>query len=292
MGNISRQERNSSPIRTSLQHPICPGNEHSYRQEEMMKWIIAFIILGAQSLWAQLFSMVPAAYDLSISPVKINKELLATFCVEYSQKYIEDPSFSFNCNSSDRSVDFESFVDKSVWISFENYQDSVFTVNMERTTQNCSETYPNDTTYGTPGTHQFSEVLKLETLRLQDLGILEDKKDSLEELLDTLIAEMKNSKLKCSEDIDWAYVGIGPGCCSLVESPSAISLHSFVRNHLHSTKISHGKFRIDGADLGTPYRLFDLNGKLLRSGVLQSREVTTPSSPAILDIAGKRLLLQ
>ena len=44
MGNISRQERNSSPIRTSLQHPICPGNEHRNRKEEMMKKVWSLLI--------------------------------------------------------------------------------------------------------------------------------------------------------------------------------------------------------------------------------------------------------
>ena len=121
------------------------------------------------------------------------------------------------------------------------------------------------------------------------------EKDSAESFILSVIDSLKmGNGGEC--DIDMAY-GTGHmlpnySCCSLVETPSAIPLHSFVQNHLHSTKISQGKFRIDGADLGTPYRLFDLNGKLLRSGVLQSREVTTPSSPAILDIAGKRLLLK
>ena len=203
------------------------------------------------------------------------------------------PTFDEGANcDNDFSIYYRSPLDSTVSFGFMFYENSIW---INRNTQVCEGDAFGHVTVGQSGTLQFSEVLLAEFMRLQELGVVNMEKDSAESFILSVIDSLKmGNGGEC--DIDMAY-GTGHmlpnySCCSLVETPSAIPLHSFVQNHLHSTKISQGKFRIDGADLGTPYRLFDLNGKLLRSGVLQSREVTTPSSPAILDIAGKRLLLQ
>ena len=203
------------------------------------------------------------------------------------------PTFDDGANcDNDFSIYYRSPLDSTVSFGFMFYENSIW---INRNTQVCEGDAFGHVTVGQSGTLQFSEVFLAEFLRLQELGVVDMEKDSAEAFVLSVIDSLKmGNGGEC--DIDMAY-GTGHmlpnySCCSLVETPSAIPLHSFVQNHLHSTKISQGKFRIDGADLGTPYRLFDLNGKLLRSGVLQSREVTTPSSPAILDIAGKRLLLK
>ncbi|MGM9984493.1 MAG: hypothetical protein ACI38O_07395 [Fibrobacter intestinalis] len=203
------------------------------------------------------------------------------------------PTFDDGANcDNDFSIYYRSPLDSTVSFGFMFYENSIW---INRNTQVCEGDAFGHVTVGQSGTLQFSEVFLAEFLRLQELGVVNMEKDSAESFILSVIDSLKmGNGGEC--DIDMAY-GTGHmlpnySCCSLVETPSAIPLHSFVQNHLHSTKISQGKFRIDGADLGTPYRLFDLNGKLLRSGVLQSREVTTPSSPAILDIAGKRLLLK
>ena len=203
------------------------------------------------------------------------------------------PTFDDGANcDNDFSIYYRSPLDSTVSFGFMFYENSIW---INRNTQVCEGDAFGHVTVGQSGTQQFREVLLAEFMRLQELGVVNMEKDSAESFILSVIDSLKmGNGGEC--DIDMAY-GTGhmlpnSSCCSLVETPSAIPLHSFVQNHLHSTKISQGKFRIDGADLGTPYRLFDLNGKLLRSGVLQSREVTTPSSPAILDIAGKRLLLQ
>ena len=203
------------------------------------------------------------------------------------------PTFDDGANcDNDFSIYYRSPLDSTVSFGFMFYENSIW---INRNTQVCEGDAFGHVTVGQSGTLQFSEVLLAEFMRLQELGVVNMEKDSAESFILSVIDSLKmGNGGEC--DIDMAY-GTGHmlpnySCCSLVETPSAIPLHSFVQNHLHSTKISQGKFRIDGADLGTPYRLFDLNGKLLRSGVLQSREVTTPSSPAILDIAGKRLLLK
>ena len=203
------------------------------------------------------------------------------------------PTFDDGANcDNDFSIYYRSPLDSTVSFGFMFYENSIW---INRNTQVCEGDAFGHVTVGQSGTLQFSEVLLAEFMRLQELGVVNMEKDSAESFILSVIDSLKmGNGGEC--DIDMAY-GTGHmlpnySCCSLVESPSAISLHLFVRNHLHATKISQGKFRIDGAGLGTPYKLFDLNGKLLRSGVLQSREVTTPSSPAILDIAGKRLLLK
>ena len=203
------------------------------------------------------------------------------------------PTFDDGANcDNDFSIYYRSPLDSTVSFGFMFYENSIW---INRNTQVCEGDAFGHVTVGQSGTLQFSEVLLAEFMRLQELGVVNMEKDSAESFILSVIDSLKmGNGGEC--DIDMAY-GTGHmlpnySCCSLVETPSAIPLHSFVQNHLHSTKISQGKFRIDGADLGTPYRLFDLNGKLLRSGVLQSREVTTPPSPSILNIAGKRLLLK
>ena len=219
----------------------------------------------------------------------VNYENIPKACETITQL----PTFDDGANcDNDFSIYYRSPLDSTVSFGFMFYLGSIW---INRNTQVCEGDFFSLTAVGQSGTLQFSEVLLAEFMRLQELGVVNMEKDSAESFILSVIDSLKmGNGGEC--DIDMAY-GTGHmlpnySCCSLVESPSAISLHSFVQNHLHTIKISQGKFRINGADLGTPYKLFDLNGKLLRSGVLQSREVTTPSSPAILDIAGKRLLLK
>ncbi|PBC66631.1 hypothetical protein BGX14_2258 [Fibrobacter sp. UWS1] len=146
-------------------------------------------------------------------------------------------------------------------------------------------------TVGTPGTHQFSEVLIFELLRFQELGVITNERDSFEIQLKDTLASMIARKDYCP-DLESTDGMIGPNCCSLVESPSAIPMRFFVQNTFRVSKISQGKFHIDGVALGSPYKLFDLNGKLLRSGVLRGRTIAAPLSPAVLEIGGKKFLLR
>lgn len=237
----------------------------------------------------------PMASDFGISGLTVNEENIENFCDVYSRFYVDSSKNSFfeeYCSSGKSSISFISLLDTSVMISFDFSYQTEISFYLERVNQRCSETYPNDSTYGTPGTHQFSEVLYFETMRLRKIGIIENDSSFLDAELKKTIASAISSDLKCPDDIDWAYGGIGPGCCSLVESPSAVFSRLNASRNFKTTKISGNRFRIAGVPNGSEYRLFDLNGKLLRREVYRGSAIEIPMFPVILDIGGKALLLE
>lgn len=237
----------------------------------------------------------PMASDFGISGLTVNEKNVENFCDIYSQFYLDSSKNSFfeeNCSSGKSSISFTSLLDTSVMISFDFSYRTEISFYLERLGQRCSEAYPNDSTYGTPGTHQFSEVLYFEMMRLQKIGIIENDSSFLDAELKKTIASAISSKLKCPDDIDWAYGGIGPGCCSLVESPSAISLRPKAVRNFKAVKISQGRFHIDGVLNGAEFFLFDLNGKLLKREVFRGLAIEVPMFPAILEIDGKAFFLK
>lgn len=237
----------------------------------------------------------PMASDFGISGLTVNEENIENFCDVYSRFYVDSSKNSFfeeYCSSGKSSISFISLLDTSVMISFDFSYQTEISFYLERVNQRCSETYPNDSTYGTPGTHQFSEVLYFETMRLRKIGIIENDSSFLDAELKKTIASAISSDLKCPDDIDWAYGGIGPGCCSLVESPSAVFPRSNASRNFKSVRVSGNRFRIAGVPNGSEYRLFDLNGKLLRREVYRGSAIEIPMFPLILDIGGKALLLE
>ncbi len=242
------------------------------------------------------YAISPYIRDFEFDFLKVDtSKITENICETYADAFVDSSQKSYffeNCFHDGGDVGFLSLLDTTValYISAINTERPSFA--MTRNQQACEGPSLADLkTTGLPGTHQFSEVLIFELLRFYELDFIENNRDSFEFQLNETVRKMIARDDYCV-DLEFTDGIIGPGCCSLVESPSAIPLHSFVQNRLHATKISQGKFRIDGVILGSPYKLFDLNGKLLRSGVLQSQEATTPPSPAILDIAGKRLLLR
>ncbi len=237
----------------------------------------------------------PMASDFGISGLTVNEKKIENFCDVYSRFYVDSSKNSFfeeNCSSGKSSISFISLLDTSVMISFDFSYQTEIAFYLERVNQRCSETYPNDSTYGTPGTHQFSEVLYFEMMRLQKIGIIENDSSFLDVELKKTIASAISSDPKCPDDIDWAYGGIGPGCCSLVESPSAIFPRSNASRNFKATKVPGNRFRIAGVPDGSEYRLFDLNGKLLKRDVYTGAAIESPMLPAILDVGGKAVLLE
>lgn len=161
---------------------------------------------------------------------------------------------------------------------------------MARAFQNCVGPYPEDSTAGTPGTHQFSEVMLFELLRLQECGIIEMRRDSLETLLLSAILQVKAKNKKCP-DLDWGVYGetsgagdspIGPGCCSLVESSTAIPRVSKISRDIRAEKVSAGKFRLWGVTLGAEVSVFDLNGKVLLRKNFDGGLLEIPNVPAVV----------
>ncbi len=237
----------------------------------------------------------PMASDFGISGLTVNEKNIEVFCDIYSRFYVDSSQTNFfeeSCSSGKSSISFRSLLDTSVMISFDFSYQTEISFYLERVSQRCSETYPNDSTYGTPGTHQFSEVLYFEMMRLREIGIIENDSSFLDAELKKTIASAISSKLKCPDDIDWAYGGIGPGCCSLVESPSAIFPRSNASRNYKAVKIFQGRFHIDGVLNGAEYRLFDLNGKLLKREIYRGSAIEAPMFPVILNVGGKVVLLK
>ena len=56
--------------------------------------------------------------------------------------------------------------------------------------------------------------------------------------------------------------------------------------------MNHETFLVEGFDEASPYTIFDVNGILLKQGIIENGEVQVPKTPAILDIAHQKILLK
>lgn len=210
-------------------------------------------------------------------------EIYAQYFVDSSQK----EKFIYDC--ADRNgIGFNSLLDSTVRIYFTGDETEQI-LEMTRISQNCVGPYPEDSTVGTPGTHQFSEVMMFELLRFQECGIINIQRDSLELLLVSAIAQIKAKNKKCP-DLDWGSYGensgaqwlFGPGCCSLVESSTAIPRVSKISRDIRAEKVSAGKFRLWGVTLGAEVSVFDLNGKVLLRKNFDGGLLEIPNVPAVV----------
>ena len=117
-------------------------------------------------------------------------------CEMYSSYFLSDSSskkFNEDCSSDSEGIGFHSLLDSTVFIYFRGDEKRQY-LDLARAFQNCVGPYPEDSTVGTPGTHQFSEVMLFELLRLQECGIIEMRRDSLETLLLSAILQVKAKK--------------------------------------------------------------------------------------------------
>ena len=175
---------------------------------------------------------------------------------------------------------------------------------MERLGQYCEGDIGNDfITVGQKAKYEFSEVLKEEFIRLQQLGIFEISKDSAEKFIIEVIEYLKESFDACS-DIDLAEfsgtiedpiskkIGLY-GCCSLVEDPTKMTgKFAMAAPGIRAVRVSDGRFYIRGAKVGAAFTLFDMNGKLLKEGVDQTGYIQSPVVPAILKIQNQVIMLK
>ena len=242
----------------------------------------------------------PLISDLGFASLKIDSSAMESACEIYAQYFVDSSQkekFIYDC--ADRNgIGFNSLLDSTVRIYFTG-DETAQILEMTRISQNCVGPYPEDSTVGTPGTHQFSEVMMFELLRFQECGIINIQRDSLELLLVSAIAQIKAKNKKCP-DLDWGSYGensgaqwlFGPGCCSLVESPSAISRISKVSQGVRAEKVSAGKFRLSGVPLGMEVSVFDLNGKLLLRKNFDGGFLEIPNVPAVVRVHGNWLWMK
>ena len=221
--------------------------------------------------------------------LKINYGKISSACEIISFYQIES-FFDYSCDEN--SILYASPLDTTVSVGV-MFADGFFW--LDRFTQYCEGNLGDGwTTAGKKGTLPFSEILAVEFMRWQELGIIDISKDSAKIFITNMIDSMK--KQSSCEDIDLAD-GSGSvfnlhGCCSLVESPSAIFPRSNASRNFKATKVPGNRFRIAGVPDGSEYRLFDLNGKLLKRDVYTGAAIESPMLPAILDVGGKAVLLE
>ena len=153
----------------------------------------------------------PLISDLGFASLKIDPSAMESACEIYAQYFVDSSQkekFIYDC--ADRNgIGFNSLLDSTVRIYFTG-DETAQILEMTRISQNCVGPYPEDSTVGTPGTHQFSEVMMFELLRFQECGIINIQRDSLELLLVSAIAKIKEKNKKCP-DLDWGSYGENSG---------------------------------------------------------------------------------
>ena len=75
------------------------------------------------------------------------------------------------------------------------------------------------------------------------------------------------------------------------EKPTSIS-KTRIKNRFRLSRMNRKTFFVEGFDEASPYKIFDVNGILLKQGIIENGEVQVPKTPAILDIAHQKILLK
>ena len=250
-----------------------------------------FLLFFFVSTFFSFSSGQPLVDNWGFASLKIDSSAMKSACEIYAQYFVDSSQkekFFYDC-ADGNGIGFNSLLDSTVRVYFTGNEIEQ-ALEMTRTSQDCVGPYPEDSTAGTPGTHQFSEVMLFELLRLQECGIIEMRRDSLETLLLSAILQVKAKNKKCP-DLDWGVYGetsgagdspIGPGCCSLVESSTAIPRVSKISRDIRAEKVSAGKFRLWGVTLGAEVSVFDLNGKVLLRKNFDGGLLEIPNVPSVV----------
>lgn len=228
-------------------------------------------------------------FDFDFLKVDTSKST-ENICEIYADAFVDSSQKNYfleNCFHEGGEVGFLSILDSTValYISAINTEKPSFF--MTRNQQACVGASLADLeTTGIPGTHQFSEVLIFELLRFQELGVIKNNRDSFELQLNETVTKMIEKNDYCV-DLEFSDGVIGPGCCSLVESPSTIFKISPAVGNIRIKEISSGKYQIDGIPEGTAYSLFNLNGQLISKGFVGNGVLEVPVKRAILRMNNK-----
>ncbi len=260
-----------------------------------MKKLFLFLLIFLCQAKAMNFE--PETYDLNFQTLRFNTGKFSDAFCDFIN--LKNNNLSTKCEIHPSSLAYHSPEDQTVFLDI-TLADSLVTIYLYRSTQLCENPFNiNGNVSGTKGTLPFSEVLFAELMRLQRYGYLENPADSLEAFLKNEMDKMKG--VGGCPDIEMityfensgAKSPIGPGCCSLVESSTAIRSLRLQKNEKpFAHKLTGNVFRIEGVPEHAAYRLFDLNGKLLQTGKLSGMSLKIPTLPAILEIGGKSILVK
>ena len=158
--------------------------------------------------------------------------------------------------------------------------------------------------------YPLKDILKQEFIHLQEWKVIQLSKDSAEHLIDRMIANMTSD----SYDIVGVFYTHGIFCDTLWdcgaspvdggavmvpnwwtllpdEKPTSIS-KTPIKNRFRLSRMNHETFFVEGINEATPYKVFDVNGILLKQGLVQNGVVQVPKTPSILDIAHQKFLLK
>ena len=174
------------------------------------------------------------------------------------------------------------------------------------------------------GNKKIKDMLKHEFMNLQEWNVIDISKDSAEALIDKIIyymlggeCEWKNMEDSiytdsmgdivypsyihdatcdtigcCAEEIDGGAVMIDNWWTLLPdEKPTSIS-KTRIKNRFRLSRMNRKTFFVEGLDEASPYKIFDVNGILLKQGITENGEVQVPKTPAILDIGHQKILLK
>ena len=155
-------------------------------------------------------------------------------------------------------------------------------------------------------------ILKQEFLNLQEWGVVQLTKDSAQSLIDRMIEIMSCGSYSidgvyhyqdlfcdtsttfycCEEQADGGAAMIDNWWTLLPdEKPTSVS-KTPIKNRFRLSRMNHETFFVEGINEATPYKIFDVNGILLKQGITENGEVCVPKTPAILDIGHQKILLK
>ena len=171
----------------------------------------------------------------------------------------------------------------------------------------------------------LKDLLRTEFMNLQEWGVFDISKDSASTLIDRIIFEMQGGECEWKGINDTNYINANIDifdaisfhhdefcdtveCCgqpvdggaAMVnnwwtllpeEKPTSISKTPF-KNRFRLSRMSRELFFVEGLNEGSRYKVFDVNGILLKQGAIQNGVVQVPKTPAILDIVHQKFLLK
>ena len=75
------------------------------------------------------------------------------------------------------------------------------------------------------------------------------------------------------------------------EKPTSVSKPP-IKNRFRLSRMNRKTFFVEGLNKSSPYKIFDVNGILLKQDVVQDGVVQVPKTPSIIDIAHQKFLLK
>ena len=171
---------------------------------------------------------------------------------------------------------------------------------------------------------KLKNILKDEFLNMQSWNTISLTKDSAETLVDKIIYSMLGGECSWQNMEDSIYTeAMGDittpthyygkecdieSCCAEYPDGGASMIDNWwtllpdekptsvfkkrIKNRFRLSSMNHETFFVEGINEATPYKIFDVNGILLKQGLVQNGVVQVPRTPSILDIAHQKFLLK